>query len=372
MSETRTYGGWLELSRANLVHNLAGITNLAEPARVMAVLKANAYGAGATGMARLLRNAGVTRFAVATLDEAVELREAGIDGRILCLTYFDGGDATAMGRHDLTVSVSSDAQMALLGEASLSMSRPVRVWIKVDTGLGRLGVPHGQAAAFIERVLDDPRLAVEGVYSTLTESRERDRCQLARLLAVRAALPAMADAEWSLASSHGMLSLPESRLDVVRPGVTLLGLPPSPPQRLDAGRLASADLKPVVTWKARVAAVKTLPAGERVGYGEQDALTRDTRVASVMVGWANGYPGSPERHSHVLLGGRRCAVLDVSANTTLVDASGIEAPAAGQEAVLLGAQNAERIGADELGAAAPGVYRLLAGIPARAARIWID
>lgn len=372
MTETRTYGGWLELSRANLLHNLAGIRNLAEPARVMAVLKANAYGAGAAGMARVLQEGGVTRFAVATPGEAVELREAGIDGRIVCLTYFDGGDLAVMRRHDLAASVWSDHQVALLGESSANAGARQRVWIKVDTGLGRLGVAHGQAAAFIASILDDSRLHVAGVYSTLTENRERDRQQLARLLRLREALPAMPGAEWSLASSHGILTLPESRLDVVRPGVTLLGFPPSEPRRLDAERVARADLKPVVTWKARVAGVKTLPAGEQVGYGEQAALTRDTRVASLMVGWADGYPGSPENDNHVLLGGHRCPVLTLSANTTLVDATDVDATGAGQEAVLLGAQNGAQIGADKLGPAGRGVYRLLAGIPARAARVWTE
>jgi alanine racemase len=366
----KEYGGWLELSRPALLHNLAGVRSLVKPAQVMAVVKADAYGAGAIGMARVLQDDGVNRFAVATVSEAVALRESGITGDILCLTYFDRSDAEAIQHHGLTPTVFSESGVSILRELSRKSGERVRVWVKVDTGLGRLGVPADEAAAFIEGLARDTPLDVAGVYSTLTESRTRDGQQLARLSALRNTLPGASAALWSIASSHGILTRPESSLDVVRPGVMLLGFQPSEPERMDAARVAEADLIPVVTWKTRVASVKTVPAGEQVGYGERAPLSEDTRVASVMVGWADGYSGTPGAKSVVLIGARRCPVLALSANTTLVDVTAVASLNAGDEAVLLGHQGDAGVGVEELAAAGGGVYRMLAGIPASVPRIW--
>lgn len=369
VKEMRTYGGWLELSVPALRHNLSGIVKLAEPAAVMAVLKSNAYGAGAVELAGVLQDEGVTRFAVATVAEAAALRESGVDGDILCLTYFDRGDAEAIRHYDLAVTVFSPASAAMLAEMAAAGGERRRAWIKVDTGLGRLGVPAGEAAAFIEAVNDDAHLTIDGVYSTLTESRERDRQQLATLLELRAKLGALSGTVWSLASSHGILTLAASALDVVRPGIALLGFPPSEPDRLDAQRLAVADLIAVVTWKSRVADVKTIPAGSQIGYGEQPPLTGSTRVASLMTGWADGYHGTQRSQSCVLIGGRRCPVLALSANTTLVDVTDVASVVPGDEAVLLGRQGDAEVCVEELARTGNGVYRMLAGIPAAAPRI---
>ena len=371
VTEMKEYGGWLELSRSALLHNLAGVRRLVEPAQVMAVVKANAYGVGAGGMARVLEDGGVTRFAVATADEAVALREAGIDGDILCLAYFDRSDAEAIRLLDLTSTVFSEGGVSNLSAIARETGTRLRAWVKVDTGLSRLGVPVDGAAQFIDGIVHDTALDITGIYSTLTEDRGRDRQQLARLLTLRRQLPAAFDAAWSLASSHGILTMPESCLDVVRPGVMLLGFPPSERSRMDARRVARADLRSVVTWKARISSVKTVAAGEQVGYGHPSPLTASTRVASLMAGWSDGYSGSPEGESCVLVGGRRCPVLALSANTTLVDVTAVDAAGAGDEAVLLGRQNAAEIGVEELARAAGGVYRMLAGIPARVPRVWI-
>lgn len=370
MIDIKEYGGRLELSRAALLHNLAGVRRLVKPAQVMAVVKANAYGAGAAGMAGVLQDDGVTRFAVATVSEAVALRESGITGDVVCLTYFDRDDAEAIRQHDLTPTVFSDNGLSILGEVARKAGKRMHIWVKVDTGLGRLGVPVNEAAAFIDGLVRDASLNLAGVYSTLTENRMRDRQQLTRLLALREALPSASDPIWSLASSHGILTLPESCLDVVRPGVMLLGIPPSESERMDAARVADADLIPVVTWKARVAGVKVVPAGEQVGYGDQAPLSRDTHVASLMVGWSDGYQGSPGAKSSVLIGGQRCRVLALSANTTLVDVTGAASVNAGDEAVLLGSQGDAAISVEALAAAGGGVYRLLAAIPPRVPRIW--
>ena len=163
---------------------------------------------------------------------------------IVCLTYFDAGDVDAIWRHDITPTVFNDAGVALLNDAAPKQRSRPRVWVKVDTGLGRLGVPADEAAAFIDGILRDTPLEIAGIYSTLAERGDGDARQLARLLALRERLPALARrrVEPRLQQRH-----PDDAggcLDVVRPGVMLLGFPPSEPERMDAERLAVGGSDP--------------------------------------------------------------------------------------------------------------------------------
>lgn len=367
---------WLELSRANLLGNLAGLRRLVGTARIMPVVKANAYGAGAEPIAQALAAEGVGAFAVASVREAVELREAGIPGAIVVLTYFLRDEVDAILAHDLSPVVFTHDHVAWLAERAEARATRARAWVKVDTGLGRIGVPAREAADFVRWATKEPRLRVEGLLSTLSENPERNPLQVTRLVEVRAQFSEGAPLPLSLASSQGILSLPESYLDVVRPGIMLLGVAPGR-ERLDTALVGRAELRPVVTWKARVAYTKTVPRGEQVGYGVRQALERDTPVATLAVGWADGYPQTIQGSGHLLLRGRRCPVLSVSANSTMADLTGLPGIASGEgrtdapaEGVLLGRQGVEEIGVEELARFAGSVYRLLATIPASVPRIW--
>jgi alanine racemase len=362
---------WLELSRANLLHNLAGVRGLVAPARVMAVLKANAYGAGAVGMARVLAEAGVDAFAVATVAEGIELRQGGIAGMIVCLGCFTRQEIPAIFAHELTPGIFHAAAGQALAEQARILRRVLPVWVKVDTGLGRLGVPCDAAAGFLRELGGLAGLEVAGIFSTLTENPTRDPLQVERLLAVRRALPGLASVPLSLASSHAIVSLPASYADMVRPGIILHGLEPSERDRMDLRLVSRADLRPIATWKARVGDVKTIAAGEQVGYGCQPSLTVPTRVAVLTIGWATGYGPALNRGGMVLIHGCACPVLAVSANSTMVDAGPAPAAAVGDEAVLLGRQAAAEITAAQLAQVAGGsVYRLLAAVPREVARFW--
>ena len=362
---------WLELDRSALLHNLAGVTALVGPARIMAVLKANAYGAGAIGMARVLAEAGVTLFGVASVAEGVELRQAGISGTILCLTYFTRDEVDPILEHDLTASLFAVEAGQLLAARATASGRRAPVWVKVDTGLGRLGVPF-QAAPDLIRVLGaTPGLEITGLFSTLTENPERDPLQVQRLLDVRRAVPELTGAALSLASSHGIVSLPASYLDVVRPGILLHGLEPSERERMDLRLVARADLRPIATWKARVGFVRTVAPGEQIGYGYRPALADATRIATLTVGWAAGYPAGMSQGGSVLIQGHRCPVMAVSANSTLVDLSGAPEIAMNDEAVLLGKQGGAEITASEMAhLTGSSVYRLLAAVPHDVPRLW--
>jgi alanine racemase len=360
---------WLELDRGNLLHNLARLRAVVHPARLMPVVKANAYGAGAIPIATALAGEGVDAFAVASVPEAVELRQAGIAGTILVLTYFDRDEVDAILEHDLRPGVFTADAGRWLSEGARRRGVTAHVWVKVDTGLGRLGVPHGGAPELVREVAKQPSLTVDALFSTLAETPERNRAQVARLREVRAELSDISSLTLSIASSQGILSMPESWLDVVRPGMALLGVAPHA-ERLDAALVRQADLRPVVTWKARVAYVKVVPRGEYVGYGPRPVLERDTPIATLAVGWADGYPQTLQGAGHVLLRGRRCSVLAISANSTMVDLTGVDGVAIDDEAVLIGHQGDETIPTAAIAAVIGSFYRVLATIPARVPRGW--
>jgi len=173
----------------------------------------------------------------------------------------------------------------------------------------------------------------------------------------------------SIASSNGILSLRESYLDVVRPGIMLLGFEPSERGRMDAALVRQADLRPIAAWKTRVGYVKTVPQGEQVGYGSRAPLAQDVQVATLVIGWADGYPPAMSDGGHVLIGGRRCPIIAVSANSTMADVTNLPV-SIGDEVVLLGKQGSEEIAVAEMAKAAGGVYRLLAAIPRETPRVW--
>ena len=371
MSELESPTCWLELSRANLLHNLAGVRALVGASKIMAAVKANAYGAGAVGVARVLSSASVDAFGVATVAEGVELREHGIAGEILLLTYFTRDEVDAIFDYDLAPALFTVDAARRLAEHAQATNRRARVWIKVDTGLGRLGVPFQSARGFIQQVMQYSGMEVAGLFSTLTENPARDQMQVQRLLDVRRHVPEFGGVPLSIASSNGILSLRASYLDMVRPGIMLLGLDPSERERMDVTLVRQADLRPIVTWKTRVGYVKVVSEGEQVGYSCRAPLERETPIATLTIGWANGYAPAMSRAGHVLLHGRRVPVVAVSAHSTMVDVTDSPAIAIGDEVVLLGMQgDAEITTAEMARATGESVYRMLATIPREIPRIW--
>lgn len=361
---------WLELNRANLLHNLAGVRALVGKTRIMAVVKANAYGAGAVAVARELSAAGIDLFGVANVREGVELREDGIVGTIVGLTYFTRDEIDAILDFDLTPAIFTVDAANALSERARALNRRARVWIKIDTGLGRIGVPFQVARDFIAQIARLDGLEVVGVFSTLTENPARDKIQIQRLYDLRRQLPERI--RFSIASSNGVLSSRESYLDVVRPGIMLLGATPSDHARMDANLVRQADLEPVVAWKTQVGYVKIVSQGEQIGYGVCPALTSDARIATLTIGWSTGYPPAKSAAGHVLIRGRRCPVIAVSANSTMVEVTGLTDVTIGEPVVLLGKQDDDEITAAELArVTGESVYRLLSAVPRETPRIWV-
>jgi len=352
---------WLEVDRANLAWNLQQISAQVKGKPVMAVVKANAYGHGLEGVAQALQAAGVNHFLVAKLDEARRLRRAGIRGAVFHFGPFQQADVEEIIRLKICQNIYTD-QFELLDRCANRLGQRALVQIKVDTGLGRLGVHHQRALEFVERVAARPNIKIEGVLTTFSEDPEFDAVQLARFreICARAAERRVPLGRRHAASSAAILDLPPSysELDMVRPGIMLYGLYPS--ERAEQQR--KLDLRPVLALKTRVACVKTLRPGESVSYHRVYTAQQLERVATLWAGYADGLPQALAGKGSVLVRGRPCPILAISANATIVRLGDIPAEL-GEEATLIGAQGRGRITVSELARlAGSSVYGVVMGL----------
>ena len=341
---------------AALRHNLGRMRATAPGARVMAVIKANGYGHGLVPVARAL--AGTDGFAVARLEEGLALREAGLANPVLLLEGVFSPDQLAIAagqRFDLMVH--SVEQLALL-EGRVG-SEPVAAWIKVDTGMNRLGFRVEDLPAAYERlrrvanVAPDPTLVTHLANADdLLDSTTPQ--QLRAFAAATAGLPG----ERSIANSAALLAWPEARADWVRPGVALYGVSPFPD-----GTGADLGLRPAMTLQTEVIAVKHVRAGETVGYGGTWRAERDTRMAVVAAGYGDGYPRSVGSGAPVLVDGRRAPLIGrVSMDMITVDVTDHPGVATGDPVVLWG----DGVPVEEIARHAGTIpYELICGVSQR-------
>jgi alanine racemase len=308
------------------------VREFAPGARVLAVIKANAYGHGIVAAARAL--AGADAFAVARLEEALALREAGIAARIVLLEGVqDEAGLAAAAAQGLEPFVCQDAQVAFLERWRGAHS--FRVWLKIDSGMGRLGFRPAQVPQATARLSACAAIARPPLLAThLAEAEERGnphtRAQLGRFAAATAGLPG----ERSIANSAGLIAWPEAHADWVRPGIMLYGISPFPDS---TG--AELGLRPVMTLMTRVIAVKELAAGDRVGYGGTWAATGPARIAIAEAGYGDGYPRSTANGAPVLVNGRPARLAGrVSMDMLAIDVSGLPGVAPGDPVQLWGPQ----------------------------------
>lgn len=318
-----------------------------ERAELLAVVKADAYGHGDAAVARAALEAGASRIGVALVEEGVGLRERGIEAPILVLSEFAHGSEKEALAAGLTPTVYTDDGLAGLIEAANALDRRVGVHLKVDTGMHRVGLwPPEATPAFARRIVD-AGLVLEGLWTHFASSEDDDEgtlAQLRRLLETRDALaieglrPACVHA----ANSAATIRFPQTHLDLVRPGAATFGLDPG------GGIGPAFGLRPALTWRSKVTMVKRLPAGERLSYGWRYGLERETTVATVPVGYEDGYRRGLSSIADVLIGSRRRRVAGtITMDMIMVDCDDDDVRI-GDEVVLLGAQGEERITAEEL------------------------
>jgi alanine racemase len=345
---------WIEVNRAALINNVRQIRTLLTPSCLLTgVVKANAYGHGALATSQVLIEAGVDRLAVATLGEALELRAGGIDAPILVLGYTPGALAGNAVIHNITLAVVDLETTAAIAAAAQSLSRIARVHLKINTGMNRLGVAPAEAPALLQAMEALEGLEVEGIFTHFaTSDSDRDFAEVqfqrfAMLLdtLVKAGLrPPLAHA----ANSAAVLTMPHTHLDMVRCGIILYGLDPD----VDDTPLP-ASFRPVLSWKAQVAQVRRLQPGDAVSYGREFVADRPMTVATVPVGYADGFPRRPYTWGSVLVHGQFAPILGrVCMDQCVVDVTAIAAQQPvqqGDEVVIIGRQGTAEISAAEAG-----------------------
>ncbi|RJQ04065.1 MAG: alanine racemase [Bacillota bacterium] len=331
---------WAEISLDAIAENTGRLRALAEPADLMAVVKADAYGHGAVEVSRACVKAGASWLGVAAVEEAVELRRAGITAPILILSQSTPAQAETLAAYDLTAAVFEPETARALAAQGRRRGRPIRAHLKVDTGMGRIGVTPDEAGVEMAlRLAALEGLELEGVYTHYATSDEADRTfsdhQTALFdrflgLAARAGL----SFGWRhAANSAAVMQFPETRYNLIRVGISLYGLYPS------ADVAMRVPLLPAMTWKTRLVHVKTVPAGTPVSYGREFVAGRPTRVGTVPVGYADGYRRCMSSGGRVLVRQAYCPVLGrVNMDHFMIGLDDAPGAGVGDEVVLMGCQ----------------------------------
>ncbi|HTY35612.1 MAG TPA: alanine racemase [Bacteroidota bacterium] len=354
-----------------LARNLKEIrTRVGSTVKVMAVVKANAYGHGIAEVARFLQQKRVDCFGVANAEEGVVLREAGIRLPVHVFTIPSGTQIPLIISARLQPTIGSEHEARLLNAAAQRAGKTVSAHLKVDTGMNRIGVKPDHIAPLVRVLKNLKRLEIVGVYSHFATADSPDRTfALQQLDRFHGAL----DTLWALgiqpdvvhcAGSAGILNVPEATFDMVRPGIMLYGYYPSP----DTPR--TVHVEPVLSLKSRVSVVKWISAGESVSYGRRFIARRRTRIATLPLGYADGYMRLLTGRSTVLIGGREFPIVGTICMDQLMVDVGTSDVRPGDEAVLIGHQGRKNITAWDLASRIGTIpYEICTNISSRVPRI---
>ena len=364
------YATWAEVDLGAIAGNVRFFRKTTQRA-VMAVVKANAYGHGAAPVARAALEAGASWLAVARAGEALELREAGLAAPILILGYTSPARWMELIRAGVSLTVWSEAQIAELAAAGRQAGEPAHLHLKVDTGMSRLGTEPEQAPLLAEKIRKLEGVLFEGIFTHFARADEADPAPTdAQSTRFRKVVEALEHAgmrpPWVHASnSAGTLRRPEAWYDLVRVGIAMYGLEPSRACPLPE------TIRPALAWKSSLAMVKTLPPGRGISYGHVYTTTRDERIGTIPVGYADGFRRI--EGNVVLVRGRRVPVIGrVTMDQIMVQLDGVPEAQVGDVVVLIGRQQEECISAEEVAERWGTInYEVTSGLAARVPRLYI-
>ena len=366
---------WAEIDLEAIRANVRTLRNVVAPAALCAVVKADGYGHGAVAVSKAAMQAGADCLAVALVEEGVQLRAGEIDAPVLVLSEPVPAAAETVVAHRLTPLVYTATGIDALAKAvrSYGVHEPLEVHLKVDTGMHRVGCAPEDAVDLAAQVVDRGELRLAGVcthFAVADEpTNEYSGTQQHVFEAVLAGIRArgLPTGVVHACNTAGAIAMPGARYDMVRIGIGVYGLAPSP-------ALAGAvDLVPAMAVKARVSHVQSLPAGARLSYGLRYETTRPTRIATVPIGYADGVPRELSHHGgEVLIGGHRCPIAGtVTMDQLMVDVDD-GAVDVGDEVVLIGRQGDEQIGADEWAERMDTIsYTIVCGVGPRVPRRYL-
>jgi alanine racemase len=362
-----------QINLTNLAHNVKVIRNHLPPTMGMtAVVKADAYGHGALAVSRVALDQGATSLAVATPEEGQELREAGFTVPILLLGLTFAEDAAMIVKYDLTATVCTYEQINILAQAARTQGDQAKIMLKIDTGMNRIGFAPQDLPSYVEYALSLGEINLRGCFTHVATADSRDKTYAQNQVELfQQSLKQLADKHIhlpyiSFANSASIIDLDCTIGNHARPGIILYGLTPSNEMH------HQLDLKPVMELKTKVAYVKQVPAGAAIGYGRTFQAPQATYIATLPIGYADGYHRLLSNKAPVLIGGKRCPVVgNVCMDQIMVDL-GPEAPGQiGTEAVLIGRQGTEEITVGELADLAQTInYELVCAVSKRVPRIY--
>jgi alanine racemase len=362
-----------EIDLEAIRHNVRQIRAAVPPsAFITAVVKANAYGHGAARVSAAALAAGANGLGVAIPEEGAELRAQGFAVPIFVIGLALPEQAAMLVEYDLVASVSTLEGARALAEAARREGKKAQVMLKIDTGMGRVGIHPDQATHFLQKLQALPGLELRGIFTHLATADAGDKAYANQQLRLfNTVLNQMTTAgvtpRWiSAANSATLIDLAHGHFNMVRPGIILYGLPPSKEMH------RRLDLKAAMQFKTRVVYIKEVPPGTKVGYGITHTTSRKTFLATLPVGYADGYSRHLSNKASVLIGGRHCPVVGrVCMDQIVVDLGADAAARVGDEAVLFGRQGGAEISVNELADLAGTInYELVCAVSARVPRVY--
>ncbi len=373
---------WAEIDLASIAHNVRALRGVTDSnARLLVAVKANAYGHGAERVARTALQSGATDLGVARIEEGLALRQAGIEAPILIFGYTHGDVTPQLLANDLIPTVHSLENALDMATGAQAQGRELPVHLKVDTGMGRLGIPcsDGDAGALdrvaetIERIAQLKGLRLQGLYTHFATADHADKAYAYRQFRLYTGLLDRLVASGldvglrHAANSGAIMEMPEAHLDMVRAGISLYGLYPS--GEVDRTRI---DLEPALSLKSRVVHIKQVPADTCISYGCTYRTSSAATIATVPAGYADGYSRGLSNRGTMLVGGRRVPIVGrVCMDLTMIDVSGVPNVAVGDEVVLIGRQGGAVLSADEVAGTLGTInYEVVSALTGRVPRVY--
>ena len=371
--------GYVEINLDAIVENMSSMKKqIGMHTKMLGVVKADGYGHGSVPIARRLEGLDfLYGFAVATVEEAYKLRRAGIKKPILILGYAFPDSYEMLARWEIRPAVFREDSLKALSQGAKAAGKRLKVHVKVDTGMSRIGImPDDEGLAFVRRLSMEPGIEIEGIFTHFAKADTRDKTSARQQLCIFQDFLKRIEEELGIkipikhcSNSAGILELPEAHMDLVRAGIALYGLYPSGEMRRDV-----VPLRPALSWYSTVIYLKTIQKGQSVGYGSTFTAKRDTRVATIPIGYGDGYPRSLSGKGYVLIRGKKAPILGrICMDQFMVDVSEIPKAAEGDRVTLLGVDGREQISAEELGELSGRFhYELVCDIGTRIPRVYLQ
>jgi len=341
---------WVEIDKSDFHFNLKKIKEyIAKDTKIMAVLKANAYGHSGTVLAKEAQEARVAWIGVSSLEEGIALREAGIKSNILILeNIFPYENFQVAVAHSLTPTISAVSGLVALGNLAVRLDKKINFHLKIDTGMGRVGVMPEVAYSILQKIAQSPEINMSGMYThfavantdpVFTQLQLNIFTKIIKFARGNLGLKFLAHA----ANSSALFRNKRTHLDMVRPGISLCGLTPFKYSE------RFLKIKPVLSWKTRITFLKKVSSGFCVSYGRTFVTNKVSVIATIPVGYNDGYSRLLSNKGDVLVRGKRCPVAGIiTVDMTMIDVTEVKDVALGDEVVLIGAQGEEQIKAEEL------------------------